>query len=102
MEIKLQNGKEVLAAMINMTYVVDESRSGAGNVICEESHIQGPHRFVVWTVYPNWDENEAGWIAEHGDYLLSWEEAMERMVERFNRRNLGRKCVEDYPSYEPF
>jgi hypothetical protein len=108
--IKLSNGRTVVAAMVNYEYLMDIAypfRKGMGAVICKQGN--NPDKpYVVWTVYPpdggvgeHW--MEFPWIAEHGEYDLTWEQAVAEMQRRWTQygiwQNLGEK---DYSDTEPF
>ena len=83
--IKLQNGKTVLATMVNYEYEVGETRKGYGSVIAEDQKVNDLMRYVVWTVFPDGSDNwaELPWIAENGAYMLTWNEAINEMHRRF-------------------
>lgn len=107
--IKLANGKTVLASMVNHEYLMDIGRpyrKGMGAVVCEDAIVQGEMRFVVWTVFPDGSRNnwqEFPWIAEHGYYMLTWDQACAEMMRRWQQygiwQNLGQK---HYTDTEPF
>ncbi len=103
--IRLMNGHAVLASVINYEFDVDGTRQGIGNVIALDRGANGIDGtlpvFVVWTVYPSYrDENF--WEAEHGDYGLLWDDAMKRMLQRFQENGFGRNQELHRQTVEPF
>ena len=83
-DIKLANGHQVLAAVVNFDLEISETRRGAGVVIAWDRHNGEKDLFVTWNIYPDY-YNHDSWIAEAGHYGLTWKEAMIDMLLRFER-----------------
>lgn len=92
--IRLANGKAVLASIINYQFDVDGKRTGIATVVCSDRDVAGVDGnvyplFLVWTAFPS-DYSDDFWNCENGDYSLTWDQAVERMIERFQRNAFGR------------